>query len=104
MVSLLEEKAKTLSSLAVSLWSKQFQNIYVTDPWKTGSWSSHDSMKDCLLMASLVYLNLTASLCQGPALKLLMGPSAADWAAGTGLVAGLGCLAQLQSLCLCTFL
>lgn len=102
MVSLLEEKAKTLSLLAVSLRSKQFQNIDVTDPWKTGSWSSHDSMKDCLLMASLVYLN--ASLCHGPALELLMGPSAADWAAGTGPVAGPGCLAQLQSLCLCTFL
>lgn len=71
-VSFLEEEAKTLSSLAVSLRSKQFQNIYVTDPWKTESWSSHDSIKDCLLMASLVYLNLTASFCPGPALGLLM--------------------------------
>lgn len=71
-VSFLEEEAKTLSSLAVSLRSKQFQNIYVTDPWKTEFWSSHDSMKDCLLMASLISLNLTASLCHGPALGLLV--------------------------------
>lgn len=73
MVSFLEEKATTLSLWAVILRSKQLHNICGRpEEGRSPGLTTMDGTEDWLSLASLVYLNLTASLCHRLALSLLM--------------------------------